>query len=190
MEKTEISSSFSVIAKTVLTAVDGKKTKDCFTSERYTYRSRDFDCLIQEDQPEAGACAIMTLCPAKNEWTLAEAAIFVLSADNVVGIDANTDSDILGALLVKHGHTMTLPQIEEMIEATEQGNKTEMRTDWPQNFFFVDTGNEDNPVSIGSVRRRKRWSASVFVFENDDGGDLFDTDRLLIRNLKDDQRPE
>jgi hypothetical protein len=79
---------------------------------------------------------------------------------------------------------MTLTQAEEMVEATERGEKTDMRTNGYSNFFFVETGNEDNPVSVAVVYRDdSRWRALVSRL---DYGSRWDADfRLLVRNLKD-----
>ena len=166
-----------VIATTNLGAVARKKTEQCFTGSRYAYRDGDFDNWIPANQPNADACVITTLAPSKG-WTFAEAAVAVL------GIGASTDVVLLGNLLIQHGHTMTLAQAEEMVEKTERDEKTGMRTDGYANFFFVETGDEKNPVSVAHVSRDdSRWSAYVFRLVR--GYRCYAARRLLVRNLSD-----
>ena len=166
---------FSVAATTHLPAVAGKKTGKCFTDRRYAYRDSDFDDWLPVDQSNADACAIATLAPAWN-WTFAEVAAKVL------GVGAGTSIQMLGKALIENGHTMNLAQAEEMVEKTERGDKTGMHTDEYANFFFVETGNPKDPVSVGDVNRGERdWVAGV---------DRLGSDvrwcagfRLLVRNL-------
>ena len=168
---------FSVVATTNLGAIAGKPTKRCFAGSHWRYRDSDFDSWLPANQPNADECVIATLAPA-NDWTFAEVAATIL------GIGAGTDVALLGKALIENGHTMTLAQAEEMVEKTERGEKTGMRTDGYGHFFFVETGDRKNPVSVGFVRRDGRgWDARVlslgFGFRWCAG------DRLLVRNLKD-----
>ena len=165
---------FSVIAATQLGAIDGKKTKKCFTGSRWAYRDSDIDNWIQRDQPNSDACVISTLAPARN-WTFVEAAAAIL------GIGAGTDTVPLGKLLIEHCHTITLAQAEEMVEKTERGEEIGMRADGYGNFFFVETGSKD-PVSVGDVRRDGRgWEARVARLGRD--ARWYADSRLLVRNL-------
>ena len=169
---------FSVIATTNLGAVAGKPTKKCFVvGKRYYHRDRDFDNWLQANQPNADPCAIATLAPAK-DW------MFVEAAATVLGIGAGTDTVLLGKALIENGHTMTLAQAEEMVEKTERDEKTGMLTDGYANFFFVETGDEKNPVSVAHVSRDdSRWSAYVFRLVR--GYRCYAARRLLVRNLSD-----
>lgn len=167
----------SVVATTNLGVVQGKKTKQCFPKPRYAYRDGDFDSWLPASQPNADECVITTLAPSQ-DWTFAEAVATVL------GIGAGTDVVLLGNLLIQHGHTITLAQGEEMVEKTEHDEKTGMRTDGYGNFFFVETGDPRNPVSVGYVIRVERdWSADVSSLA--DGYRWDAGDRLLVRNLSD-----
>lgn len=167
----------SVVATTNLGAVGGKKTKKCFPKPRYGYRAGDFDNWLPAKQPKADACAIATLAPSRG-WTFAESAAAIL------GIGAGTDIVLLGNLLIEHGHTITLVQAEEMVEVTEREKKTGMRTDGYGNFFFVETGNPENPVSVGCVDRDSHvWNAYVFSLADGYRGNA--DYRLLVRNLSD-----
>jgi hypothetical protein len=166
---------FSVIATTNLDALGEKKTKDCFPKPRYVYRDNNFGNWLSANQPKTDACVIATLALTKG-WMFAEAAVRVL------GVGAGTSIKLLGKALIENGHTMTLSQAEEMVEATERGEKTGMRTDGYGNFFFVETGNEDNPVSVGCVDRGGGgWHARVDSL--DDGNRWCAVTRLLVRNL-------
>ena len=176
--KTRQSSLFSIAATTPLDAVAGKKTNQCFPiGERYAYRDNDFDNWLPANQPNADACVITTLV-ATESWTFAEAAARVL------GIGAGTSILMLGDALIQNGHTMTLAQVEEMVEKTENGVKTEMRVDGYGNFFFVETEDPKNPVSVGNVVRDGRdWGARVRRLAR---GYRWRADiRLLVRNLED-----
>ena len=173
--ETKLTPLFSVIATTNLGTFDEKKTVECFPRPRYVYRDSDLDAWLGATQPKTDACSITTLGLTK-EWTFAEAAAKVL------GIGAGTNVKLLGKLLIKNGHTITLTQAEEMVEATERGEKTGMRTDGYGNFFFVETGDKNNPVSVGRVDRVGRdWSA--FVYSLGDGRRWRAAHRLLVRNL-------
>ena len=164
---------FSVIATTRFGTVTGKKTKKCFIGSRYVYRDSDFDGWLPKNQPDVDACIITTLAPIK-DWTFAEAAAAILD------IGVGTDIALMGKLLIEHGHTITLPQVEEMVEKTERNEKTGIRIDGWGNFFFVE--NEDGTVSVGFVIRGERaWRADVFRLGR---GPRWGADgRLLVRNL-------
>ena len=165
----------SVIATTKLAAIAGKKTKQCFTGDRWYHCDSDFDGWLPKDQPDAAASDIATLAFAK-EWTFAEAATKIL------GLGAGTSIQLLGKALIENGHTMTLAQAEELVEAIERGEQTGLRIDGWGNFFFVETGNEDNPVSVGGVHRDVRdWDANVDRLGR--GYRWSADDCLLVRNL-------
>ncbi len=166
---------FTHIATTNLAATVGKKTRKCFVGSRYTYRDNDFDNWLPANQPSADACVITTLA-SEQDWTFAEAAAKVL------GVGAGTNIILLGKALIENGHIMTLAQAEEMIEANEHGENTGMHRDGRGNFFFVETEDENNPVSVGGVGRVERaWVAYVGWLVS---GDRWDAGgRLLVRNL-------
>lgn len=169
---------FSVIATTNLAATAAKKTSKCFTnSSRYYYRDDDFDRWLPDNQPKADAAAISTLGFEK-DWT------FMKAATKVLGVGAGSSTKLIGQALIENGHTVTLTQIEELVEATERGEKTGMQIGGYANFFFVETGNADDPVSVALViRGDSGWRAGVGGLGSDRrwGADY----RLLVRNLKD-----
>ena len=165
----------SIITSTSLGAVAGKPTKKCFAGSYYVYRDGNFDRWLPVDQPQATPCEITTLASAKD-------AIFVRWASTILGISASTPTKTLGSLLIERGHTMTLVQVENMVGRTENGEATGMRTDGYANFFFVETSNEDDPVSVADVLRDgSRWGANVDRLGR--GGRWRVGFRLLVRNL-------
>lgn len=169
---------FSIVATINLGTVGGKKTKKFFTGPRWVYRDSDFDNWLPADQPKSAACIITTLALSRN-WTFAEAAVALLG---IIGIDVDSDVATIGNLLIKQGHTMTLAQAEGIVEKTERGEKTEMRTDGYGNFFFVETGDPKKPVSVGYVNRGERdWYAHIRRLGRDNSWDV--GNRLLVRNL-------
>ncbi len=151
---------FSVIATTTLGRVAGKKTKECFTGKWYAYRDSDFDGWLGKQQPDAPACTI-SVCAVNKDWIFAEAA------RALPGVEQTSDIAALGRSLIANGYTMTLPQAEEMVEATERGESAGLRTDGYGNFFFVETGDAENPVSVGYVDRGDRvWLAILNRLDN------------------------
>ncbi len=164
---------FSSASTYVLAAIDGKPTKQCFTGKLWYYRNDDFDNRLPADQPWAGAGTITVLTPMK-DWTFAEAAVSILN------VSSGTLSDTLGALLKERHHTMTLAQAEALVEASERGEVTGLRTDGYANFFFVE--NEDGSVSVAFVDRDGRqWRARVRGLAR--GGRWYAGHRLMVCNL-------
>lgn len=151
---------FSIGAQTILGAVIRKSTKKCLIGPRWGYRG-NLDTCLPVDQSNANDCVITTLAFSRS-WTFVESTVAIL------GVGARMDTASLGKLLIARGHTMTLTQVEEMVEATERGEKTDMRTDGYENFFFVETGDSRCPVLVGQVRFSERvWCARVFGFDFD-----------------------
>ena len=169
----------SIIATTQLGAVAGKLTRKCFVGQRWRKggRDKDFDNWLSANQSSAEKCAISTLAPSR-DWMFEEGAATIL------GIGVGTDIVLLGKALIENDHTMTLVQAEEMVEKTESGEKkTGMRTDGWGNWFFVETGDPETPVSVGDVRRGGRdWYARVYRLDN---GNRWNADnRLFVRNSR------
>jgi hypothetical protein len=165
----------SAIATTAIGATGAKQTKKCFRGSRWAYRDGDLDNWLPADQPDAPACTATTFALLR-EWTFAEAA------EKIVGLKIpGASAKLLGHELIRLGHTMTLAQAEEMAEATERGQKTGMRTDGWDNFFFVETGDEEDPVSVLNVLRSDRgWLAGVLRLGH--GYRWIAESRLLLRN--------
>jgi len=166
---------FSVIATNPLCALGEKKTSVCFPKRRYAYRDGNLDNWLPANQPDSGPCIIST-CAASRTWTFVEAAQAVLGMNTA-------DKVVLGNELIRRGHTITLLQDELMVEKTERGEKTGMcTTDGQGNFAFVETGNENDPVSVAGVGRGgPDWDA--YVRSLDDSLRWDAGRRLLVRNL-------
>ncbi len=147
---------FSFASTYAFGAVAQKRTQDCFTSKLWYYRDRDFDNWLPIDQSNIDAGNVTVLTPMKS-WTFAEAAVSILN------VSPDTPIATLGKLLIERGHTMTLTQVEAMVEATERGEKTGMVTNGYGNFFFVE--NADSSVSVAGVDRGdddRPWHAGVY----------------------------
>lgn len=88
----------------------------------------------------------------------------------------------LGNWLIERGCTLEPQQVEDRVEATERSENTGLRTDGFGNFFFVETGDVKNPVSVGYVYRDGRgWYASVYRLVNVNRWNSYN--RLLVCNL-------
>ncbi len=166
-KKTATLSVLAVVATTELGAIDKKSTKTCFTDSSWTCRDHKFGKL--PNQPEVGPCIITTLV-FQRSWSLLEGAAAVL------GVRTDMGSAELGRLLVERGHTMTLPQVQEILDGAERSGALE-----PGSFFFTETGDAKNPVSVGFVSRDKRGRVAVAHSL----GDLFrwnPFNRLMVRH--------
>lgn len=175
-EKEEESQIFSIIETINLGAVPGKKTARCFKSILYAHRDSDFDNWLGKNQPDAAPCEVSVCTAGKEGWTFAEAACAL------PGVKQTSDTAALGRSLIINGYTVTLSQIEDLVESTERGEKTGLRTDGYGNFFFVETDNEYYPVLVGLVRRNVcDWNANLDRL----GADYrwHAVDRILVRNL-------
>lgn len=166
----------SVVATTRLDAVEGKKNAKSFTDGWY-YRNDAFDRCFGENQPDADACTV-SACAVGREWLFAEAA------RTLPGVERTSNIAVLGRSLIACGYILTLPQIENLKVRKERGEETNLRTDGYANFFFVETGDPENPVSVADVfRYDSRWYADVYRLDNDYRWNA--DHRLLVRNLVD-----
>jgi len=167
----------SIIAPpTNLGAIPGKKTAECFTIG-WAFRDPDFDKYLAKDQPDADACVISVCAVGKDYWTFIEAVHALPGAPETSGVVG------LGNWLIQKGHTLTLPQIEDLKERTERGEDTGLCTDGYGNLlFFVETGDSKNPVSVGYVGCDGRdWDAYVGRLGH---GRRWDAGyRLILRNV-------
>lgn len=163
----------SIVATTSLAGIGGKKTKKCFTGSRYYYRDSDLDRWLPANQPKCDACVISTLAPTED-------VTFAQWSASILGVATDTPVETLANLLKERGYVMTLAQVEAMVDATERGETTGLRTDNWGNFFFVE--DNDGGVSVGYVDRDDRdWDAHVDRLGS--GGRWRAGDRILVRNL-------
>ncbi len=169
--------SFSVAATTELPPVNGKPTKQCLIGPRYVPSDAphtiNFNRYLPDEQPRMPGCVVTTLVPNKeatdSEW-----------AATVLGVPVDTLIPSLEKLLKERMHTMSLVQIEEMVERTERKVNTGMRTDGWSSFCFVE--NEDGTVSVLAVYYTGHWHKKVF-FRLADGTQWNENHRLLVRNF-------
>lgn len=162
---------------TDLDAIPGKKTRLCFSGSLYSYRADNINYLLPENQLRTEGCFIQALIlPKRVEATFVELATAFLN------VSRDTPVRTLGNFLKARGHTMTLPQIEKMVEITERGLVTgmDMDSDEANNFFFLE--NRELKISVGRIYRDKSgWAVKLFNFE--DGHQWPNSSRLLVRNL-------
>jgi hypothetical protein len=177
-KKEKIEKSFFFIAASMqLDAVPAKLQSECFVGDRWSYRDRDFDNWFPKDQSAAGPCTVTTIY-FKRTWKFMEFAIAVLG-DEWKGKSVKK----LGNEIIRRKITLTNAQAEAMVEKTEAGEKSSMRIDGYGNFYFTETGDEENPVAVANVRRVGRsWSANVYALGIDDDWDA--DGRFLLRNLE------
>ncbi len=136
----------------------GKNTSQCFVGELWDYRNCGFDILLDTYQCPTDATNIATLKDGSRSTTL----INVVA--DVLGVNTSIGHVIMGNLLIKRGHTVTLPQIEVMVlKARSQSWERKCMSDLGYlNFFFIETGDRKNPVLICYVNSGRCWSASFY----------------------------
>lgn len=181
VKQTEPILTLAVVATDKLGRIADKKTTDCFTNNwRWTHGYRDgtFDDWLRAHQLAAKKCVVASLAPSRN-WTFAEGVAKVL------GVNANTPIATLGQLLIKRGHTLTLAQVDAMVPSKRlEGSIFACQP--RHSFFFVETGNSEDPVAVGDVRYEAEgdylnWFAYIHKLGCDEYRSVID--RLLIRDL-------
>lgn len=147
--------------KNIQMRAPAKLTKDCLAGSSWYYRDSDLDAWLPKKQPAQEGK--VTVIIRDKEQTLLEMAQEYLGT---------TDPEKIKP------YCLTLPMAEKMIEE----RSAELRTDGYANFFFVETGNEEEPVSVADVDRGDpRWYANVRRLGSDD---RWHADRrLLVCNL-------
>lgn len=170
----EISKTFlSVVLMTFLAAVNGMKTADCFDGIGWSYRDVYFDQL-PEYQPDADACVVLA-CASICDRTLTK----VIHA--LPGAPQTDDIILLGNWLIKNGHTLALTQVERLVDRTRSGEDIGLRANGSKNYFFAETNDSKNPVSVGCVCNCEGiiWDSSVYW--KLDYVNLSSADLLLMR---------
>ncbi len=133
----------SFVATTSVVAVEERQTEECFTGSRSAFRCGSLEHLLPVRQPGTEACTVTTLVSSQ-ETTSAGFAAALFGARAM-------EWSILGGLLHRWRYVMTWSQAKEMIEATDRGSQTGMRTDGGGNFFF--TKGRDGDVCVGHFHR-------------------------------------
>lgn len=145
--------------KTIQLTAPKKNTKDCFMD--FAYRDSDFDALLPKKQPEQSG-AVSVIIRDKDQTFLEMAQEYLGTQD---------------PHKIKQ-YCLTLPMVEKLIEE----HSDELRTDGYANFFFVETGNDKDPVSVAIVSRvTSGWYAGARRLGR--GRRWFADFRLLVANL-------
>jgi hypothetical protein len=87
-------------------------------------------------------------------------------AQAILGVDEASLNNLAKGF-IDRGHVVVLPQIELLIERTDAGENTGLRTDGRINFFFVE--NEEGGVSVISVCLYDDKRFSVCIYRLNDG---------------------
>ncbi len=162
---------FKPIMEVTLHSSAEKATKKCFTNtSQYYHRDGDLDNWFPKNQPAQDEKKFSVR-------ELTESATFLEMVGNILG----TAGDVVtfSRLLIEAGHTMTLPEIEDLIERQEKGEDVGLRTNGYDNFFFVE--NTDKTVSVVFVYRGgEQWY--VYVSRLDRAYRWVAGYRLFLRN--------
>lgn len=136
-------------------AIQGKKTKDCFTDKkRYYYRDGDLDSWLLKEQGEEKGGSFKV-------FGLERTATFKDTVKEFLG-EQSDDIAVLSKILRDRGHTTTPTRIEDLIERQEKGEDVGLRTDGWANFFFVE-GKDDEVFVVSAYRcGDSQWYVSVF----------------------------
>lgn len=148
------------VGKVILSATAEKETKKSFIGDRYYYRAPELDSWLPKLQPD-GKEGEFTVHQLEKQLNFREIAAAIL------GLDETSDLDLLAKALIENGHTVVPSQIESLIERTDAGENTGLRTDGWGNFFFVH--NKEGGVSVVFVYRYddRQWYVVVRRFDYD-----------------------
>ncbi|MFA6408097.1 MAG: hypothetical protein WCW36_01295 [Candidatus Paceibacterota bacterium] len=167
---------FTPVATIELAGTKEKETFRCFTAG-FARRDAKFDYWLSKSQPAAGLCAITVCIPPIGGLSFADSIRWL------PGVEQVGDIVVLGRSLIASGYTMVLPQVEAMVKKTRNGEYIGFCvSSHGSNFFLVETGDPEEPVSIGCILCDTRdWCADIVRLGR---GNCWDAnDRLLVRNL-------
>lgn len=129
-----------------------KPTRDCFAGPQWE-RDPNIAILLPVNQPETPSCTIRG-CDPSRAWNSPEAAKVILG-----DIEENNLVE-LGVRLIKQGHTMSLPQAEQLAEKLVCSY---------HHMFFVETRCPQNPVIVGHIDKHYLpWRIHLRDFKKDD----------------------
>lgn len=180
----------TVVATTNLGAIASKETAACCT--RLCYDEHRYDELnrrLDKVQLHTKGCTISTCAPAVRGWTWVEAA---WSLPNIRQ-NATSITRLDRALLI-YGYTITLSQIEDLIERTERGENTGLGGKVTNAFCFMQQRNGGDTVVVGEIMHNNlsgSWGINITGFDfyaldrsPQYNSQFLDIDyRLLIPNL-------
>ncbi len=142
---------FAPVGTTELPKLPSKPTDQCFSGPQYGLRSINLNRWLLSHQPETLGCVVTALTPTRvvteAEWVAA-----------LLGVPVDTPMKLTTELLKERNHTMSLVQVEGMVERTQQGLRTGMPTDGWSSFFFVE--NKKDGVELTGIYRdesKMRW---------------------------------
>ena len=150
----------TLVTSVLLTATSAKDTSECLVGDPYGYRDPDIDRRLRKTQLAKKASKVSV-------YGFAKGMTFGTMARAVVKVGEDVSLDRVATLLKKRKHTITLTQLEQLIERQERGEDVGLRTDGWGNFAFVE--NEDGSVSVVDVfRGADGWGRDVYPLAYDD----------------------
>ena len=160
------------IMQTALGELPAIKTGTCLRSRIWAYRDGDFDSWLPKESSAQAACNVTT-------YQLAKPMVFAEMAAAVLSVPVTTPVAELGKMLKERGLTLTLSQIDKLVEMQEGGTDVGIRIDGYANFAFME--NADGSVSVSCVDRGgRRWHGRAYPLSR--GGRWGADGRLLLRN--------
>lgn len=139
------------VATTELPKLPSKPTAQCFVGPQYGSRNDHLDRWLLPYQPGTSECVVTTFRPEREatevEWAAA-----------LLGVSVEMPAKSLMKFLKEREYTMSLIQMEEMVERTRQGLRTGVPTDGWSGFCFVE--NKTSGVELAGIycdEGEKRW---------------------------------
>lgn len=163
-----------LVKEVAVGATDQKKVSELFIGKRYYYRDPNVDSWLPKMSPAAGE-GKLSVYQLEKEMKFKEVALAILGIDDSLasGVDVARG-------LIEDRRTTAPAQIQNLIERTDAGEDTGLRTDGWGNFFFVE--NKEGGVSVVRVGRSGDGRWSVGVRRLDYGGRWRVESRFFSRN--------
>lgn len=145
---------------------DMRTTEECFTGSLWSnskYREGRLRKLFPKDQRSSGACTL-TGFDCSRDCLPTEAIANILNIDKGVRIP----NSHLCELLITGGYTVTLPQIERLVEMDHRGKRRNGISREEGNVFFARTYNPENPI-VGcfvGYYEEDRWTIRSLDFKD------------------------
>lgn len=142
------------LKQTALGELPAIKTGKCLRGRIWAYRDSDVDSWLPKEQLAQAACNVTA-------YQLEKPMVFAEMAAVVLGVPATTPVPELGKMLKERGLTLSLSQIDKLVEIQEGGTDVGIRSDGYASFAFM--GNADGSVSVAYVRRDDRgWRGHAY----------------------------